>query len=138
MTNLLNLDGGGRNIKSISVCVSSLQRFTEAASSTRCRAVWPIRETRGECGCVVCMCLFVRSSVISGRLGRSVNFLSALFHLLVHTHRSSPLLVFVSSFIPPSFLSLLEFRVRPSGTSSPAFSPSVPSRPRHGGEGQHQ
>lgn len=82
MTNLVNVDERGRNIKrNRSACVSLLQRFTKAASSTRRRAVWPIRETRGECGCVVCMCLFVRSSVISGRLGRSVNFLSALFHL---------------------------------------------------------
>lgn len=41
----------------ISVCVSSLECFTKAVSSTRRHTVWPIREACGECVCVVCMCV---------------------------------------------------------------------------------
>lgn len=90
-TNLLNLDGGGgvdwgwreHKEKSISVCVSSLECFTKAVSSTRCHTVWPIRETCGESGCVVCMSLFVCLSVVSGGLRRSAKFLSGLFHFLL-------------------------------------------------------
>lgn len=36
---------------------SSLECFTKAVSSTRCHAVWPIRDTCGGCMCLVCMCV---------------------------------------------------------------------------------
>ncbi len=135
------------------MCVSSLECFTKAVSSTCCHTVWPIRETRGECVCClhVCVCMRLSFQVDSGGLFSS--FL--VFSISYHRPLGSPLLSFLllSSSSPFSSLlsssPLLLFHTAISSLSSgvqslsiwnvsPPLSPSVPSRPRHRGEGQHQ
>lgn len=113
------------------MCVSSLECFTKAASSTRCHTVWPIRETHGACACCLHVRVCVRLSFQVDSGGPFSSFLVSsisYYRPLVSPLLSSSLLLFlVSPFILPSLPSPLEFRVCPSGTSPPSSLPR--SRP---------
>ena len=111
------------------MCVSSLECFTKAVSSTRCHTVWPIRETRGECACClhVRVCVRLSFQVDSGGLFSSF-LLFSIFFLLQTPGFPSPLVLcyppFFLSSSPPLF-SCLPFHTAISSLSSGVQSLSI-------------
>lgn len=109
-----------KRTEQISVCMSSLQGPPHVAS-----LAGPLKDMQGLC-VHVCVCMCMCEKVESGGPFSSSLVFSVFFYF--RPLGSSP---------HTPCLSLLEFRVRPSGTSPPP-PPLVPSRLRHGGEGQRQ